>query len=109
MKISISVASAAIVAACLFSTGVSASPGREPVSVRVSHAGLDLSSTVGRAAFQRRVRSAISTVCASRGPGLGALADAAQCRREMTDDASIKIAKIFGRDGTQLASTSLAR
>ncbi|HXH17360.1 MAG TPA: UrcA family protein [Sphingomonas sp.] len=109
MKISISVASAAIVAACLFSTGVSASPVREPVSVRVSHAGLDLSSTGGRAAFQRRVRSAIGTACAPRTPGLDALADAAQCRREMTDDATTKIAKVLGRDGTQLASTSTAR
>ena len=71
MKLFISVASAAIVGACLFSTVASASSGREPVSVRVSRAGLDLASDVGRTAFQRRLHSAITalanrTVSASR-------------------------------------------
>ncbi|MDD1452872.1 UrcA family protein [Sphingomonas sp. H160509] len=81
MKLFISVASAAIVGACLFSTGASASSGRDPVSVRVSRAGLDLTSDAGRTAFQRRLRSAIAGACQSHGVGLAALADAQQCRK----------------------------
>ncbi|MES3152291.1 UrcA family protein [Sphingomonas faeni] len=109
MKLFINVASAAIVGACLFSTGASASSGREPVSVRVSRAGLDLTSDVGRTAFQRRLHSAITSACQSHGAGLAALADAQQCRKEMTADADLQMAKIFGRDGTQLASIDTVR
>jgi UrcA family protein len=109
MKLFISVASAAIVGACLFSAGASASPAREPVSVRVSRAGLDLTSDTGRTAFQRRLRSAISGACPSHAAGLAALADAQQCRKEMTADASVQMAKIFGSDGTQLASINTVR
>ena len=109
MKLFISVASAAIVGACLFSAGASASSVREPVSVRVSRAGLDLTSAAGRSVFQRRLRSAIASACQSRSAGLAALADAHQCREEMTADASVQMAKIFGRDGTQLASIGTVR
>ena len=111
MKISISVASAAIVAACLFSTGVSASsvPAREPVSVRVSFAGLDMSTETGRTRFQRRMASAISSACAPRIAGLQGLSDSQQCRQEMTADASTQLAKMSGRDGTQLASVGAGR
>ena len=109
MKLFISVASAAIVGACLFSTVASASSGREPVSVRVSRAGLDLTSDAGRTAFQHRLRSAIVGACQSHGAGLAALADAQQCRKEMTADADLQMAKIFGRDGTQLASIDTVR
>ena len=109
MKISISVASAAIAAACLFSTGVAASPAREPVSIRVSFAGLDMSSETGRTHFQHRMASAISSACAPRIAGLKGLSDSQQCRREMTADASTQIAKLFVRDGTQLASIRAGR
>jgi len=109
MKLFISVASATIVGACLFSTIASASPGREPVSVRVSRAGLDLTSDAGRTAFQHRLRSAISSACQPRSGGLDALADAQRCRKEMTADASVKLAVLFARSGTQLASISGAR
>ena len=109
MKLFISVASAAIVGACLFSAGASASPAREPVSVRVSRAGLDLTSDAGRTAFQRRLRSAIASACQPRTGGLDALADSRQCRQEMTADASVKVAALFGRSGTQLASIGGAR
>ncbi|SFN71160.1 UrcA family protein [Sphingomonas sp. OK281] len=109
MKLFISVASATIVGACLFSAGASASSVREPVSVRVSRAGLDLTSDAGRTAFQRRLRSAIASACQSRAGGLAALADAHQCRAEMTADASVKMAALFGRTGTQLASIGVAR
>lgn len=109
MKISISVASAAIAAACLFSTAVSASPMRDPVSVRVSYAGLDLTTDAGRTAFQHRMTSAISSACAPQTAGVVALADSQQCRREMTDDASTKLAKMIARDGTQLASLGAVR
>ena len=109
MKLFISVASAAIVGACLFSAGASANPAREPVSVRVSRAGLDLTSDAGRTAFQRRLRSAIASACQPRTGGLDALADSRQCRQEMTADASVKVAALFGRNGMQLASIAGAR
>jgi UrcA family protein len=109
MKLFISVASAAIVGGCLFSTAASASSGREPVSVRVSRAGLDLTSDAGRTAFQRRLRSAIASACQPRSGGLDALADAQRCRKEMTADAGVKMAVLFGRSGTQIASIGTAR
>ncbi|MES2421531.1 MAG: UrcA family protein [Pseudomonadota bacterium] len=109
MKLFNSVASAAILGACLFSASVSASPVREPVSVRVSHAGLDLTSEAGRTAFQRRLRSAITSACQPHTGGLDALADANQCRQEMATDAGVKMAALLGRSGTQLASIGAAR
>ncbi len=109
MKLFISVASAAIVGACLFSTAATASSARDPVSVRVSRAGLDLTSDAGRAALQRRLRSAIASACAPRSGGLDALADSQRCRKEMTADATVKMAAWFGRTGTQLASIGAAR
>lgn len=109
MKLFISVASAAILGACLVSASASASPVREPVSVRVSRAGLDLTSDAGRAAFQRRLRSAIASACQPRSGGLNAIADARQCRQEMDADAGVKMAAMLGRGGTQLASIGGAR
>ena len=109
MKIFISVASAAIVGACLFATAASASSVREPVSVRVSHAGLDLTSAAGRALLQRRLQSAIASACQPHSSSLDAFADAHRCRQEMTADASVKMAALLGRDGTQLASIGLTR
>ncbi len=109
MKLFSRAASAAILGACLCSAGASASPAREPVSVRVSYAGLDMTSAAGRAAFQRRLRSAIASACEPRSAGLKAIADAQQCRQEMTADAGVKVAAILGRQGTQLASISGAR
>lgn len=109
MKLFISVASAAIVGACLFSADASASSVREPVSVRVSRAGLDLTSDAGRTAFQRRLRSAIASACQPRSGGLDAFADAHQCREEMTADARVKLAALLGREGTQLASIGAVR
>jgi len=109
MKLFIRVASAAIVGACLFSAGASAGTLREPVSVRMSLAGLDLTSDVGRATFQRRMRSAIASACQPRTGGLDAVADSRRCRAEMTNDASVKMAALFGRSGTQLASIDAVR
>ena len=109
MKLFISVASAAIVGACLFSAGASARSVRDPVSVRVSRAGLDLTSDAGRTAFQRRLHSAITSACQSHGAGLAALADAQQCRKEMTADADVKMATLFGSNGMQLASIGETR
>jgi len=109
MKLFNSVVSAAILGACLFSAGASASAVREPVSVRVSHRGLDLTSDAGRTAFQHRLQSAIASACQPRTNGLDALADARQCRQEMTDDARVKFAAILGRNGTQLASIGAGR
>ena len=109
MKLFISAASAAIVGACLFSTVASASPARAPVSVRVSRAGLDLTSDAGRTAFQRRLRTAIAGACAPHSGGLDAQADSRQCLLEMTADAEVKVAALLGRSGTQLASIGRVR
>ena len=109
MKIFTSVASAAIVSACLFATGVSASPMRDPVTIRVSHAGLDLASDAGRRVLHRRVRSAINLVCAPRTGGLDAFAELRRCRKEMVQDAAVQTAALLGRDGMQLASLAPTR
>lgn len=109
MKLFISVASATIVGACLLSAPASASPARETVSVRVSRAGLDLTSEGGRTAFNRRLRSAITTACQSNSSGINAIVDSRQCRDEMIADASAKIALLQTHDHTQLASIGAAR
>lgn len=109
MKISISAACAAIVGACLFSTSVTAAPLRDPVTARVSLAGVDLTSESGRTAFQHRLRAAISTACAPRTGGLDAFGDSQQCRREMIKDASVQVAALLGRNGVQLASNVAPR
>ncbi|RZM34207.1 MAG: UrcA family protein [Sphingomonas sp.] len=66
-------------------------------------------SVAGRTAFQRRLRSAIATACEPRTAGLDAFADAYRCRKEMTADASLKTAALFGHTGTQLASIGPVR
>ncbi len=109
MKLFISVASAAIVGACLFATAASASAEREQVSVRVSRGGLDLTSDAGRTAFQHRLRSAIASACQPHVGGLDAVADARRCRAEMNADARVKMAALFGREDTQLASIAGGR
>ena len=109
MKLFKNVASAAIVGACLFATAASANDLREDVSVHVSRVGLDLTSAAGRAAFQRRLASAIKNACQSHVSGPGAFADARQCRQEMTADATVKMAALFNRSGVQVASIAPAR
>ena len=109
MKLFISVASAAIVGACLFSGTASASSGREPVSVRVSRAGLDLTTDAGRRVFQQRLHWAIAAACRPQGSGMEALFDSHRCRSEMTADASVKMATLLANTGTQMASVGAAR
>lgn len=109
MKIFKTVASAAIVGACLISAGASATPNREPVTVRVRHADLNLKSDTGRSAFQHRLRAAIKSACAPRDAGLAGLSDARQCRSEMTEDARVQTAAMIARDDVQLASVIVAR
>jgi len=99
MKILHSVASAAIASACLFATGAAADPVRDPVTIRVSHAGLDLASDAGR-----RVLSAVNRTCAPRTGGLNAFAESRRCRAEMMQDATVQTAALLTRNGTQLAS-----
>lgn len=109
MKISNSVASAAIAAACLFSTGASAGLKRDPVTVRVSHVGLDLTSDAGRRILDRRVQSAVNRVCAPRSGGLDAFAESRRCRMEMMQDATVQTAALLERNGMQLASLAATR
>ncbi|MBP2512762.1 UrcA family protein [Sphingomonas aerolata] len=104
MKILHSVASAAIASACLFATGAAADPVRDPVTIRVSHAGLDLASDAGRRVLARRVQSAVNRTCAPRTAGLNAFAESRRCRAEMMQDATVQTAALLTRNGTQLAS-----
>ena len=109
MKLFKSVASAAIVGACLISAGASATSNREPVTVQVRHADLNLKSDSGQTAFRHRLRAAINTACVSRVAGLAGRGDVQQCRREMTEDARIQTAAILQRNGVQLASIVVPR
>jgi UrcA family protein len=104
MKILHSVASAAIASACLFATGAAADPVRDPVTIHVSHAGLDLASDAGRRVLARRVQSAVNRTCAPRIGGLNAFAESRRCRTEMMQDATVQTAALLERNGTQLAS-----
>ena len=104
MKILHSVASAAIASACLFATGAAADPVRDPVSIRVSHAGLDLTNDAGRRVLARHVELAVNRVCAPRTGGLDAFAESRRCRADMMQDATVQTAALLERNATQLAS-----
>ncbi len=67
---------------------------REPVTARVSFAGLDLSSIEGRRMLDARIDSAARRVCTSPVTGLRGFADTRRCRAEMKRDAQIRVAQI---------------
>ena len=104
MKILHSAASAAIASACLFATGASARPVHDPVTIRVSHAGLDLTNDAGRRVLARRVELAVNRVCAPRTGELDAFAESRRCRADMMQDATVQTAALLERNATQLAS-----
>lgn len=83
---------AATAAACLSS--VADAQEREPVSVRVSVAGLDLASIEGRRILDARIDRAALNACQSRATGLLRVADEQRCRKEMRGDAQVRVAQL---------------
>lgn len=83
---------AAAAAACLSSAAYAHE--REPVSVRVSVAGLDLASAEGRRILDARIDRAALNACQSRATGLLRIADEQRCRKEMRRDAQVRVAQL---------------
>ena len=83
---------AAAVAACLSSAAHAEQ--REPVTARVSIAGLDLGTAEGRRILDARIDRAAIGACRSRAFGLRGVADEGRCRREMHRDAQVRIAQL---------------
>ncbi len=87
------VALAAAAAACL-SSAVQAEQ-REPVSARVSVAGLDLASIEGRRILDARIDRAALRVCQSGAIGLLGRQDELRCWTEMRRDAQVRLAQLM--------------
>ena len=83
---------AATAAACLSS--VAHAQQREPVSARVSVAGLDLASVEGRRILDARIDRAAMRACRSHATGLLQVADEQRCRKEMRGDAQVRVAQL---------------
>ena len=86
------IAIAATVVACLSS--VAHAEQREPVSARVSVAGLDLATVEGRRVLDARIDRAALNACRSRATGLLRIADEQRCRGEMHRDAQVRVAQL---------------
>ncbi|KQN40465.1 hypothetical protein ASG37_01270 [Sphingomonas sp. Leaf407] len=67
---------------------------REPVSARVSYAGLDLATTEGRRLLDARVDAAARRACTSVVTGMRGYADIRRCRTEMKRDAQVRVAQL---------------
>ncbi|WP_242416721.1 UrcA family protein [Sphingomonas panni] len=78
--------------ACLSS--VAQAQQREPVSARVSVAGIDLASVEGRHILDARIDRAALRVCQSRAIGLLGRQDELRCRTEMRNDAQVRLAQL---------------
>lgn len=110
MKTFINAASAAIAAACLFSTPAMARGiDRMPVAAHIAYADLDLGTEAGRAMLQRRLAWAVRTTCVSHAYGLAGAADARQCRDEMTADATTRFAALLERKGSNAPKAMASR
>ncbi|MDJ0275683.1 UrcA family protein [Sphingomonas sp. 2R-10] len=86
------IALAATVAACL--SPVAHAEEREPVTVRVSYAGLDLATVEGRRTLDSRIDRAARGACRSRVPGFRGQSDERRCRTEMASDAQVRVAQL---------------
>lgn len=108
MKTFRNAACAAVALSCLLvAPGAAAERegNREPVTIRVSRAGLNLATAAGRGQFAKRVRRAALVACAPRDASLRLRADSMRCVQEMMDDATVRVALIAKDAGTELAST----
>ncbi|KQM28141.1 hypothetical protein ASE57_07525 [Sphingomonas sp. Leaf11] len=83
---------AATAAACLSSAAHAEL--REPVTARVSVAGLDLASSEGRRLLDARIDAAAQRGCQSQLTGLRRVTDERRCREEMHRDAQVRIAQL---------------
>lgn len=86
------VALAAAAFACLSS--VAHAETREPVSVRVSYAGLDLTRAEDRRVLDARIDRASLKACRSSAFGLRRIADENRCRAEMHRDGEVRVAQL---------------
>lgn len=85
------VALAATAFACLSSAHAQQ---REPVTARVSYAGLDLAKIEDRRILDARIDRAALRVCRSHAIGLQRTTDERRCRNEMRSDAQIRVAQL---------------
>lgn len=67
---------------------------REPVTAHVSYAGLDLASAEGRRLLDSRIDAAARRACTSVVSGMRGYADIRRCRREMKQDAQVRVAQL---------------
>jgi UrcA family protein len=95
------VAVLATAAACLSSIAAQAET-RDPVTARVSYAGLDLDSVEGRRLLDTRIEIAARRACVSQATGSSAVRDVRRCRSEMIRDGAVRVAQVMQR--AQLAS-----
>jgi len=96
------IAAVAAVLACL--APAAHAEVREAVTVRVSHAGLDLSSAAGRRMLDARVDRAAWYACRPERVGLAGLRDANRCRAEMRADAKIRVAQLIANAPVKVAA-----
>ncbi len=92
----------AAVALCLTSTAHA--QVREPVTIRVSYAGLDLTSASGRAMLDKRIDRSARYACRSTLTGVARALDEARCRTEMRDDGRVRVAQLQSSRGREVAS-----
>lgn len=83
---------AATAIACLSSAAYAQQ--REPVSARVSVAGLNLATVEGRRALDARIDRAALNACQSRAIGMLRFTDEQRCRKEMHSDAQVRVAQL---------------
>lgn len=86
------VAIAAAAVACLSSAAYAQK--REPVTARVSYAGLDLTKVADRRILDARIDRAARFACRSNGFGIRQTADEGRCREEMRRDGQVRLAQL---------------
>lgn len=105
------VTAALALAGAIISTPAYAAPAGEAISMRVSTAGLDLSSAAGQARLTRRVGHAATMVCGHPDErDLDGTRASKICRTRAIDDAmpQVQLALSAGKAGRQLAANSIA-
>ncbi|MBA2935595.1 UrcA family protein [Sphingomonas sp. CGMCC 1.13654] len=91
------------VTACTCLVSAAFAQDREPVTVRVRYADLNLSSTSGQSELKARVRGAAEIACQATGNSLTEKMDAARCRNEMMKDGQQQAARLASPADQRLA------
>jgi UrcA family protein len=105
-KLSFLLFAAPLAAACAIAPAAASAPDGERPSVTVRYDDLNLSTENGRDRLTTRVRLAVQKVCGSRPSyrmGLRERAIAQSCEDATLVDADVKLASLFGGNGTRLA------